>query len=127
MTDSVKLISPHGGELIDRLVDDSNRSELLKRAKSAPTVTLSDVALSDVELIATGVVSPLTGFMDKAIYQSVLDTMHLPDGLPWTIPVTLPVDSETAEKFQTGQDIGLLTPKGELIALLELKGEIYLR
>ncbi len=121
MTDAVKLISPHGGVLIDRLVDDSNRSELLKRAKSAPTVTLSEVVLSDVELIATGIVSPLTGFMDKKTYQNVLDTMHLPEGLPWTIPVTLPVDTETAEKFHAGQDVGLLTPKGELIALLELK------
>jgi sulfate adenylyltransferase len=63
--------------------------------------------VSDVELLATGVISPLTGFMGEVDYKSVVHDMHLTNGLPWTIPVTLPVDSETAKDIQIGQSVAL--------------------
>ncbi|MEO1645232.1 MAG: sulfate adenylyltransferase, partial [Chloroflexota bacterium] len=114
------LIAPHGGTLIDRLVPADQRKALLARAESAPQVTLSSVSLSDVMLIAMGVVSPLKGFMSQADYKKVVHDMHLTTGEPWTIPIALPVTPETAETLTIGEDVALMDEAGNLVALLEL-------
>jgi len=112
-----RLIAPHGGVLINRL---NGSAELRTRAAAAPQVRLSEVSLSDLELIATGVVSPLTGFMNSADYESVVHKMHLTNGLPWTIPITLPVDADTAGKLTIGSDVALTDADGKIVGLLEL-------
>ncbi|MBL8156694.1 MAG: sulfate adenylyltransferase [Anaerolineae bacterium] len=118
-------IPPHGGVLIDRLCIEGAEAEALReRARRAPRLTLSDVALSDLELIATGVFSPLTGFLTQAEYTAVVRDMHLPNGLPWTLPVTLAVPSEQAEGLRVGQDVALIDGAGRLVGLLELT-EMY--
>lgn len=115
-----ELIAPHGGMLINRVIPENQRSEMLARAENAPKVQLSAVSLSDVMLIAMGVVSPLKGFMGQADYRRVVQDMHLETGEPWTIPITLPVDSEPANSLEIGQDVALTDEDGNLVALLEL-------
>jgi sulfate adenylyltransferase len=114
-----RLIAPHGGTLINRLVTGEAAAPYLERANRAPKVTLNEVARSDLELIATGVVSPLTGYMNSSDYRSVVHNMHLANGLPWTIPVTLPVDSAAAS-LSEGQDVALVDEAGQIVGLLEL-------
>ena len=115
-----ELIAPHGGTLINRLVPATERQAMMERAKQAPEVELSAVSLSDVMLIAMGVVSPLKGFMNQADYQGVVHDMHLASGVPWTIPIALPVDTDTANSLEVGQDVALVDEAGNLVALLEL-------
>lgn len=115
-----ELIAPHGGTLINRMVEGDEREAIIKRIEAAPKVTLSDVSLSDVVLIARGVVSPLTGFLGSEDYKSVVHDMHLSNGVPFTIPICLPVDSDFADTLDVGQDVGLVAQDGTLIALLEL-------
>ena len=113
-----RLISPHGGTLVNRLR--SGDETLLERAKAAPQVTLSAFSLTDLELIATGVISPLTGFMNSEDYKAVVHDMHLKNGLPWTLPVTLPVDQATADKLNVNSDVALVNESGAIVGLLEL-------
>lgn len=114
-------IPPHGGVLIDRLrIDGAEAGILRERAQRAPRVALSDAALSDLELIATGVLSPLAGFLTKAEYTAVVHEMHLPNGLPWTLPITLAVHREQAGSLRAGQDVALTDGAGRLVGLLEL-------
>ena len=82
-----KLIAPHGGELVDRTVGE--RPEDLD---SLETLELTSRELSDLDMLASGALSPLTGFMGQADYESVLETMRLANGLPWSLPVGLAVD-----------------------------------
>ena len=42
----------------------------------------------------------MTGYMGEADYKSVVHDMHLTNGLPWTVPVTLAVDEELANSDQ---------------------------
>src|SRR5690606_37253949 len=98
-----ELIAPHGGILINRIIPENQRDAMLTRAEKAPKVELSAVSLSDVMLIAMGVVSPLKGFMGQADYRRVVHDMHLETGEPWTIPITLPVDTEVANSLEVGQ------------------------
>jgi sulfate adenylyltransferase len=67
------------------------------------------MAASDLEMIAVGAFSPLTGFMGQEDYDAVIDNMRLSNGLPWTVPVTLPVDDDTAAGLEEGQEIALVS------------------
>ncbi len=108
MSRVVGSIAPHGGQLVNRVLRGSLREAALERAQAFPSVQLTRMAVSDLEMIAVGVFSPLTGFMTKDEYDSVIDHMRLPNGLPWTIPVTLPVDDRTAASLKEGQEIALM-------------------
>ncbi len=78
-----KLISPHGGTLVDRSGDRPEDLGMLE------TITLTSRELSDLDMIASGALSPLEGFMGREDYESVLETMRLANGLPWALPVGL--------------------------------------
>lgn len=124
MTDApartVKPIAPHGGTLINRLYTGEAAAPYLARAAAAPKLAIGEVALSDLTLIALGIASPLTGFMDSTTYHSVVKTMHLPNGLPWSIPITLPATAEQAAALTEGKDVALTDAAGTIIGLLEL-------
>jgi len=115
------MIEPHGGILVSRVVDGSRRDELAAQASGLPRVTLNSRELSDLEMIATGGLSPLEGFMDGRTYESVVDTMRLPDGLPWSIPVTLAVDKGVADECAVGERVALHDTDGRLAAVLDLE------
>jgi sulfate adenylyltransferase len=104
----VGSIAPHGGQLVSRLLRGELREAALERAQAFPKVQLTQMGVSDLELLAVGALSPLTGFMTKDDYDSVIDTMRLSSGLPWTVPVTLPVDDEMAAQLSEGQEISLV-------------------
>jgi len=106
----VGSIAPHGGTLINRRLRGEMAEATREMASGLKTIVLSPMNISDLELITVGAFSPLTGFMGQADYLSVVNDMHLANGLPWTIPVTLPVDEETAGDIRIGQSIALAEP-----------------
>lgn len=115
------MIQPHGGKLIDRVLKGAALEEAKKRAGSLPAVRLDAEQTSDIENIATGVFSPLEGFLGEKDFRSVLDTMRLANGLAWTIPVVLAVDKKTAEALVSGRDVVLQNVAGEPAAILHLE------
>jgi sulfate adenylyltransferase len=101
-------IKPHGGELVNRILSGEEREEALARAQTLNGLQLKSlVNLSDLELLAIGAFSPLTGFMVKQDYDRVAEEMHLYSGLIWSIPVTLAVTEDEAASISEGQDITL--------------------
>jgi len=107
---SIKLIAPHGGVLINRLLDGEMRDAMRERAQSLARIPLTPLNVADLECVSTGVYSPLTGYMGEADYKSVMFDMHLTNGLPWTVPVTLAVDEELANRIKIGQSVALAEP-----------------
>ncbi len=120
MSHHTENIPPHGGTLINRIVSPEQHQNFLDQAESLPRVQLTERSLSDVEMIAIGGFSPLTGFMDQADYTQVVDHMHLANGLPWSVPITLPVSQEVADGLQEGSLVRLDDPHGRFVAVLEL-------
>ncbi|MCU0511834.1 MAG: sulfate adenylyltransferase [Anaerolineae bacterium] len=113
------LIAPHGGTLINRLLTGAAREQALEAAATLPAIALNDTSLADLEMIATGALSPLTGFMGAADYRAVVQTMRLANGLPWSIPVTLAVTAEQAARVDIGRSAAL-TEDGRPLALLHV-------
>lgn len=111
-------IAPHGGTLVDRLLT-PDAAEDLARAKRPRALALDAKTTADLELIATGAYSPLTGFMGSADYRRVLAELRLADGTPWSLPITLRVTDAAGLP-----DVVTLEGTGGVLGLLEVK-EVY--
>jgi sulfate adenylyltransferase len=108
-----RLIRPHGGELVDRTGERPEGVDGLER------VTITSREASDLDMLASGALSPLDGFMGRADYERVVEEMHLADGLPWSLPVCLAVPAAPS-----GDRVVLADASGRLLAVLDVD-EIY--
>lgn len=105
---------PHGGVLVERLVAPGTQSESGADATRGPVLRLDAGAQTHLENLATGVLSPLTGFMDRETALAVSRTGRLPGGLPWTLPVLLPVPEADRNALHAGGVVTLLGTQGKV-------------
>ncbi|MCS0790254.1 sulfate adenylyltransferase [Cytobacillus pseudoceanisediminis] len=105
------LPKPHGGKLIQNYNPNYDLTGIEKE------ILIDAIALSDLELIGVGLFSPLTGFLGKADYESVVEKMRLADGTIWSIPVTLPVSAEKAKELTSGEKFKLVN-EGEVYGVI---------
>ncbi len=120
MSHNPNAIAPHGGQLVNRIATPEQRAEFLSKADFLPRVQLDDRAVSDLEMIAIGAFSPLTGFMNQEDYDRTVTEMRLANGLVWSIPITLSVNEEVASPLQEGGLIRLDNSRSEFIGVLQL-------
>ena len=116
-----EAIAPHGGQLVDRTIPVEEREERLREAAELPRVSLGSRTISDLQMISTGVFSPLEGFMDREEYESVVEDMYLPSGLPWSLPVTLAASEDENRALAEGSEVALVDGGGEPVATLLLR------
>jgi len=116
-----QLIAPHGGELIINMASEEERSELQARGRYLTHLQIGSRQLADLEMLASGAYSPLVGFMNHADYLSVVNEMHLSNGLPWSVPITLSVSSEQAATVKVGSQVALVDARGVLQAVMTLE------
>ncbi len=118
-------IAPHGGgELVDLVAPAGERAALKAAAAKLPAIMLNARDLADLEMLATGAFTPLTGFMDEADYIRSRDQMRLASGVPWSVPITLGIAEADARALKPGGEAALAAPDGERIAILKL-GDIF--
>ena len=121
----IDQILPHGGTLVNLLATGAEADGLRAEAANLPKLAVSDRELADLEMLAVGALSPLTGFQGEADYHSILDSMHLTDGLAWSIPVTLSVDDDGAHRLGGAAAVALTAGEGgDPLAILRVS-EIY--
>ncbi len=103
------LIAPHGGALVDR------RGERPEGVDGLEAVALTERELADLDMLASGALSPLTGFMGHADYERVVEEMRLADGMPWALPVCLAV-----AEAPKGDRITLTDQSGAVLAVMDV-------
>ncbi|MDQ3932980.1 MAG: bifunctional sulfate adenylyltransferase/adenylylsulfate kinase [Actinomycetota bacterium] len=116
------LVSPHGGRLQNLVVGPARVAELQASSRDWPSWDLTPRQLCDLELLAAGGFSPLSGFLSHDDYESVCGRMRLADGTLWPIPVTLDVPDELAAKLVPGAPLALRDPEGVMLAVLHTSG-----
>ncbi|MBA4492783.1 sulfate adenylyltransferase [Paenactinomyces guangxiensis] len=116
-----ETIAPHGGILVNRILEGKEREEWLSRAATFPSWTASPVTRADLICIATGIYSPLSGFLREEDYLAVRDTMRLASGTVWSIPVTLPVPRELAGEVAGSSYVALREEKGTILAVVKVE------
>ncbi|WP_088239911.1 sulfate adenylyltransferase [Calothrix rhizosoleniae] len=120
MSNNRQGIAPHGGHLINRIATPEQKQEFLSKADFLPRVQLDERAVSDLQMIAIGGFSPLTGFMNQQDYNGVVSDMRLANGIAWAIPVTLSVSESEADALQEGSLVRLDDSTGRYIGVLQL-------
>lgn len=117
------LITPYKGELVNLLLDDSAAENAKNDAQSYRSITLTQRQQCDLEMLATGALSPLKGFMSQQAYESVLDKTSLLDGTLWPIPYYLDLTAEQAEPINIGDKIALHDAEGFMPAILTVESK----
>ncbi len=115
------LITPHGGTLVNLVVDQKRAEELKRLSRDWPSWDLTSRQFCDLELLANGGFSPLRGFLCRSDYESVCEKMRLADGTIWPIPITLDVSEELAKNLDTGSVLALRDPEGIMLAALNVE------
>ena len=109
------VISPHGDELVNLMVDgQATRNKLIGQSKTLPKLKLSTLEFSDLIMLGIGAFSPLEGFMTSSDYKGVLDNMRLTSGTLWPLPVTITTDN--ISDYRVGDTIALTSPYDNEIA-----------
>jgi sulfate adenylyltransferase len=109
------LILPHGGKLINKYIEEDYDD--LKSFE-----VLSDIR-NDAENIATGVFSPLEGFMIQEDFLNVLKEGRLSNSIPWTMPIILDTEKEIAKQMKE-LGVVVLCSHGEKFGIMNV-AEIY--
>ena len=109
MSQNAGAILPHGGKLVNRITQ--------KNTSGMYSFSVSDDLANDVENIADGIFSPLEGFLLREDFESVISRGRLANNLPWTVPIVLDVDKETATKMKDARDVLLKSRHGEFAIL----------
>ncbi len=113
----------HRTPLKPLLVGEAQAQTLKSESLDMPSLTLSQRQLCDLELLMNGGFTPLDGFMDRETYAHVLNSMRLPDGKLWPIPVVLDITRERAEALEVGARVALRDQEGLALAILEVSGK----
>ncbi|MCE8422840.1 MAG: sulfate adenylyltransferase [Candidatus Methanoperedens sp.] len=113
-------IKPHGGKLINRTLNEQKRKKIINESSEYQSVPIKVDLMKDVENIASGLFSPLEGFICREDYESILYNKRLSNGLPWTLPIILDTDNNMIKE---GDDI-LLKNNGHAVAVMRID-EIY--
>jgi sulfate adenylyltransferase len=119
------LIPPHGGltEPVCRTVGADEIDDFKAKAAGLPQVPVSAADLSTVYRLGDGTLSPLTGPMTSAVFNRVRDESVIESNgktYAWTIPLSLPVTAETADRLSYGKTVALTAPDGEIVATLDV-------
>jgi sulfate adenylyltransferase len=117
------LIAPHGGlsEPVNRNVAAAEVAAFRAQLDGLTRIPVSDADLSTLYRLGDGGLSPLTGAMDKATYQRVLDEeviVHNGKKYAWTIPLAFPVEESVAQTLKSGQTVALVNGKNEVVGSL---------
>jgi sulfate adenylyltransferase len=110
----------HGNAPVNLLVDFERATLLKKISTDLASITLDDRQLCDFELLTTGAFSPLTGFMNRSNYESVLDRMKLQDDILWPVPVCLDISETAARSLEAGQSVVIRDPEGFFLAIMHV-------
>jgi len=111
--------SPHGGKIINRILEEKEKKNVLAKTRDFKSLVLDKEQIKDIKNIARGVYSPLTGPLRKEDFESVVSKMRLKDGTVWTIPLVLDVSKKEYNTLKKESAILLTDEKNKPIAILE--------
>lgn len=120
------LIWPHGGVLVEGILDEADAEGLAARSTALPSLVLDSQELLDLELLASGGASPVRGFMGRADHRSVLDRQRLASGALFPIPITLAVPDRRHDALAPGTEVALRDADGALRGAITVR-ETFVR
>ncbi len=103
------------------MVDGKRQAAIKSESRDWASWDLTPRQMCDLELTLNGGFSPLKGFMTRADYDGVCESMRLADGTLWPMPITLDVSEEVAKTLEPGAMLALRDPEGVMLAALHVE------
>ena len=117
-----QLVNPHGSDTLKPLLLEGDAlKQAQAAAESLPKVRLDSRERGDLIMLGIGGFTPLDGFMGKADWQGVCDSMAMANGLFWPIPITLSTDQATADAINQGDEVALVDEDGEIMGSMTVR------
>ena len=120
------MLEPHGGSLNESYLTATAVEDYQEKLPQMKRIILDEIEASDLELLANGAFSPLTGFVKQKDYRAILESNHLDYGQVWSLPITLSIPSELVSNYREGDIVALVSLAEQLLGIFELE-EIYYR
>lgn len=117
------LITPYKGALVNLLLEETEADKVKVESESYKGITLTQRQQCDIELLVTGALSPLTGFMNQDDYESVIENASLQDGTVWPIPYYIDLTEEQAKTINIGDKIALRDSEGFMPAVMVVESK----
>lgn len=117
------LITPYKGSLVNLLLEETEADRIKVESESYQALTLTQRQQCDIELLVTGALSPLTGFMNQNDYESVIENATLQDGTVWPIPYYIDITEEQAKTINIGDKIALRDIEGFMPAVITVESK----
>ncbi len=115
------LVAPHGGKgLVCALLEGADKEAEIKKAAGMKRIDVSARAKGDLIMMGIGGFSPLTGFMNQADWKGVCENFQMADGTFFPVPITLDIDTATADSIADGEEVALYAD-GELMATMKVE------
>lgn len=114
------LITPYGGTLLPLLAAPERAQAIRQEAREMASLDLDWRQMCQLELLLSGALSPLAGYMNQAEMNAVLSGMKLPDGRFWPQPVVLAVPEKAAQGLVAGRAVALRDGEGFMPAILHV-------
>lgn len=118
------LITPYTGKLTALIGTPERQAALKLEARDLVSIDLTPRQTADFELLINGGYSPLTGYMNRADYDSVAASMRLADGTFWPVPIALEVTQKIGANLAPGVRVALRDAEGFMLAVLTV-GEVW--
>jgi len=113
--------APHGGVLVNRVLSGSTLERAKNDARELMSIVIDSDLANDIENVADGIFSPLEGFMLSHDFADVLKHGRLANGIPWTIPIVLDVDEQTAKQMKDAHDVAIKDESGRIFAIMHVE------
>ena len=113
------MVLPHGGKLINKIISPQEKGEILDRIRKFKFLTVDKEKVEEIKNIGRGVYSPLSGFLRKKDFESVVSNMRLKNGVLWPIPIVLDISDQDYQNLKNENALALYDKNKEIVALLE--------
>jgi sulfate adenylyltransferase len=118
------LITPYTGKLTALLGTSERQAALKLEARDLVSIDLTPRQTADLELLISGGYSPLTGYMNRADYDSVAASMRMANGTFWPVPIALEVSEKIGANLTSGVRVALRDAEGFMLAVLTV-GDVW--
>jgi sulfate adenylyltransferase len=118
------MILPHGGRLVNRIVNHKEKQDLKDSSAHLYKIKISKEYIQELDNIATGVFSPMEGFLNKKDFEAVLNEKRLGNGLAWTVPIVLDIPEFAYPEIRKQKRLSLIDEDSIPLAVMEID-DIY--
>ena len=113
------MISPHWWILVNKVLSDQDKNEILERLSEYKKIIVTDDDIVDIKNIAFWAYSPIEWYLRKDDFESVIKNIRTKKWDVWPIPIILSIDEDTKDEIRSENDVILVSSLWNPVAVMK--------